>query len=705
MRNLPLGHLCFRRQQPCGWLFLWILGSIIGSCTVQQYGNPEAPAPARVNALILSENPYLQAHATTAIDWFPYDTLPSQTASSPPLVFIEIGTTTCYPCQQQQALYEHPPVQDLLARSYTCLKVDLIERPDLARRYSLLREGGQGGWPLHIIALPDGRPLRVQSLLTHEQLMAELGNWERLARERPQVLQQHAVRMDQQLAAALMPPQQLSVPADAGDLQRWQRELFSSLRAPSPPQNPLMQPPQFPYTMPYRALLDLPQQAPGRDLSGRYLYELSQGAIRDHLGGGFMRCSDDLLWRRPHFEKTLYDNALLLHLICEQQRRSPDQYWTDLIYETWEFLDRELKTDQGLYLAALRPDSEGELGRYYLWPEIDIRAVLKKDPTPFLRTYEISRAGNWGNGQNVLFRTRSDEELAQGYRLSTEAWQQQLNTLNEAMLAARNKRVPPQGDPQVVVGWQGLLISAALESYSVTRDGQWLQKARWLGEQLRQLAIRPDGSVAHILLQGQSSGSGFLQDYSYLLQAMTQLYQASLEPKWLESAERILSYLLVYHYEPTRGWFQAVPPDLRERHGWYDLQDEVLPASQAVLNRTLWQLSWTWDRPQLREICRRQLRMMYPHMSAAPLQHTSWLLAANEQVLPRPLVSLPASLPSAEFAGLLFEFGEEVWFRLQPGAEHTRQTGPAGFVVQQGLLEIKRFDQPQDLRLYLRSLR
>ncbi len=610
------------------------------SCTVQHISGRESFEPPVLNELAFVSNGYLRALAATPIYWYPWEKQALERAKREgKLLAIDIGTTACYPCQlQERFVYQDSAVVQIMNDRFVSIRVDRFERPDLARRYLTLLDSGGGGWPLQVIALPDGRPLVAGNFLTQERWLSELNKAYDFWDMSPVEAERQASGMWRKIREALALPE----PAD----QRYAPGAWGPdaiIPALDLPNGGRPGEPKFPIVTPYLALLSTAgseSKVEVNAINQRYLRTLTSTSIYDHLGGGIMRCAEDRQWRYPCFEKTLYDNVLLLRLLAAQHRLDPRQKWVHLMEEVWAFIQRDLRGAGYGYAAALRPDSEGELGRYYVWPEIEIRAVLGDEAGPFIHAFNVKQGGNWAKGQNVLYKSLSDQDLATGYNLNVVEWQSMLETWKDRLFEARLQRVKPEQDDMQITGWQGLLVSALVESYLATGDGRWLNEGLKLADHIRMNCLRPDGSLCHFISGGYPEGDGFLSDYAFVLEAFFLLHQATLEETWINTGMELIRYLLAYHYEPATGWFISEPASCRDWMRQYDLEDQALPSAQAVLAQQLFLASWLVNKPEYRGMVRNQLASMSGRTTESPLTFASWMMLAASFSEPMIIISL-----------------------------------------------------------------
>ncbi len=675
-------------------LLAWVL---ISGCTAQQISGRDAPMQGLLNPLVYSTNPYLNAESVSPVYWYPWGKEVFETASrSQKLLAIDIGTTACYPCQLQNRLvYRDSAVAELMNDRFISVKIDRFERPDLARRYLALAEmEGLGGWPLQVIALPDGRPLLVGNFLTKERWLLELKKQLAFWQENPILADRKASANWTAIRSRLEPPK------GRGTVMPSPEQVSESMIRQLDLRNGGQQGvPKFPLVVPYLTLHETGNPN-AIAITDQYLSRIINGAIYDHIGGGISRCAEDEAWRFPCFEKTLYDNAQFLRLLAVQHQVQPRQEWVERMYETRDFLERDMKVGRSNYAAALRPDSEGELGRYYLWPEIEVRAVLGDDAGPFIRAFNMNHSGNWGRGQNVLYRNLSNREMAAGYGMNEVEWAALMSDWKRKMLTARQRRVKPAADKMQFIGWQALLVSASVECFKATGDNSWLDLALQVADMIREDVLRPDGSLAHFILDGYSEGDGFLADYAFTLEAFYKLYEVTLEEELLVASSDMIRYLLAYHLQPAEGWFVSEPPQARDWLRQYDLEDESLPSAQAVLAQQLLSFSYLLDKPAYREMTRKMMMGCAPLILSEPIRMGSWARVALQMQARSVVVSLAGAEGMAWFSAVKKEIPSTVIIR---NAQKTRDiTGQMPVMsIRVGVETPVSFDNVEEGQAYL----
>ncbi len=627
-------------------IFLGVTTCLFGltACTFQQQRNTGLPEGIMPNQLISAPSPYLQQHAYLAVKWEPWyeDALERAQLEKKPLL-ISLGYASCYWCHEMaRTTFTDSSVVSLLNTDFVPVLVDREERPDLDYLYLHACQviGDQPcGWPLNVVALPDGRPLRIstyQGPASYEQFLL-----------RSLELYQQAPATAEELAASAIAPlsPQPTPP---------QRSRFSPAQLTSLSQAFLQQAdfrhggqqgaPKFPLPGNYRFLLDQHRYQPDPELlrfTEITLHRLADGGIYDHLGGGFSRHAIDDAWQVPRFEKMLADNAQLVGLYADAFRQTYDPRYEQIVYESLAFVAREMTSPEGGFYASVDAETEGQEGFFYTWEQIEVDMVLGADAELFSRCYNLTERGNWLEDKNILYRTLTDAQLSAAYGLELATWQSRLSEMRDKMFLARQKRVKPAVDRKVITAWNALMIKGYLEAYRSFDELPFLLAAEQAAELLKARCLDPDFRLYRFYEQGQAHGNGFLSDYAYTADAFIALYQVSCDERWLELARELTIYALTHFYNPGTGLFYLTsdleaPLFLRPQ----PVADDVLPSANAVMAQVLYQLGRYYEQDAFRETAKDMLRRVTPELANRPFYHYSWARLLQQMVYEPPMVAL-----------------------------------------------------------------
>jgi uncharacterized protein len=631
--------------------------------------------PRFTNRLVLERSPYLRQHAHNPVDWRPWGAEAfAEAAERGVPVFLSVGYSTCHWCHVMEGeSFEDEAIAGLLNARYLPIKVDREERPDVDQLYMTAVQllTGHGGWPMSVWLTPDGRPFfggtyfppRDQArggmrgfLPVLEEISAVYGG-------EPERVAQATASLTAAVRSALAPrglPGQalpgLAV-VDAA-VQSWLRQL-------DPIHGGVRGAPKFPSSMPVRLLLRHHRRTGdprSLDAAVRTLEGMAGGGIHDQLGGGFHRYATDERWLVPHFEKMLYDNALLTLAYVEGWQVTGSERFARVARDTVEMVLRDFAAPDGGFASASDADSEGEEGRCFAWTEDEIRQRLGGEAARFCRFHGVTAGGNW-DGVNVLHVPRPDE--AEWVALAGA---------RRALLEARRGRVQPLRDDKVLAGWNGLMIEGLAFAGRVLDEPRWVEAAaRAAGFVLDRLVV--DGRLRRGWLGGPSTTLAFLDDHAFLAAGLLELFAATAEPRWLASAVTLAEAIERHFGDPERGgWYQSADDHERLLVREKPAHDGAEPAGSSVAVQALLRLSGFTGDGRWREAAERALRHDGPALEAAPTSRSELLLGVELAHAPSREVVLTwpdqAARPEAMLAVLR---------RMAPGAAIV--CGPASAVA------------------------
>ncbi|MBW8270461.1 thioredoxin domain-containing protein [Caldovatus aquaticus] len=516
------------------------------------------PLPPPENLLRHATSPYLLQHAGNPVHWRPWgpEALAEAQATGKPIL-LSIGYAACHWCHvMAHESFEDPETAALMNRLFVNIKVDREERPDIDALYmsALHLLGEQGGWPLTMFLTPRAEPFWGGTYFPPEPRWGRpsfrqvlLGVAEAYRNEGDKVAQNVSALKGalSRMAEAKPGP----FPTEAL-LDRVARAL---VRATDAREGGLAGAPKFPNPPIFRFLWHMHfrlGQPACAEVVHLLLRRMSQGGIYDHLGGGYARYSVDAIWLVPHFEKMLYDNAQLLELLALAQAAAPDPLYAERAAETVAWLEREMLTEWGAFASSLDADSEGEEGRFYLWTEAEVDALLPpEDAALFKAIYDVSAEGNWEH-RVILNRRRHAERLS-------DAEEATLARCRRALFEARAKRVPPGRDDKVLADWNGLAIAALARAAAAFGRPEWLALARRAFSFVSGTMAARDGRLLHAWRAGRAGAAGLLEDHAAMARAALALHETTGEPSclaraiaWAEAADR-------HFAAPGGGYFES----------------------------------------------------------------------------------------------------------------------------------------------------
>lgn len=521
------------------------------------------------NRLQNATSPYLLQHADNPVDWYPWgEEALKKAEKEDKMIFLSVGYSSCHWCHvMEHESFEDEEIARILNNHFVPIKVDREERPDIDALYmeAVQMISGQGGWPLNVWLTParvpvfggtyfppqqmQGRPSFRQILLR----MIEIYSTER------DMIQQRADQIRQAVSRDLLQQVERSSLSDGQlhEAARFYRDNYDET------DGGFSAAPKFPMAMGISFMLKygyIYKKSKYIKMATHSLDAMIYGGIYDHLGGGFHRYSVDARWHVPHFEKMLYDNALLLGCLADAWAVKPLELYKNTADEILAFLQREMMHPDGGFYSALDADTEGEEGYFYIWSEEEIREVLAGFPEVeirfFCNVYNVSQTGNW-EGSNILHITGSVEQMAHLSGIDPQEAHTVLYRAREVLLKNRESRTRPGLDDKIITSWNAILLKSLCRSARSFGDRSYHDAALKLANFLSDNLIL-DGRVMRIFKDGSVSQSGFLDDVALLSEAFTHVFELTAEPEWLSKACVICKVLVSDYYDKENQGFYYI---------------------------------------------------------------------------------------------------------------------------------------------------
>ncbi len=616
------------------------------------------------NRLAGTASPYLLQHAENPVDWYPWgaESLARARSLDRP-IFLSIGYAACHWCHvMAHESFEDVQVAALLNEHFVSIKVDREERPDLDSLYmdAVVALTGQGGWPMSVFLTPDGRPFYGGTYFpptARHGLPAFRQVLEAVARawveDRARLL-----RTGDELTSHLS--SESAPPTQPGDLQpaalaRATERLFAAYDWTDGGWGPG---PKFPQPMAIEFLLRRHHRdgdALALDMAGHALRSMAHGGIFDQAGGGFHRYATDKHWRIPHFEKMLYDNALLSRVYLHAWQVSGDLEFRRTVEATLDFSLRELALPDGGFASSLDADSGTGEGDYYLWSREQVSQALGDETRSRLawRAFGVTEEGDL-EGRSVLRLERSPAQLAQQAALPEGDLEALLSEIRPALATARAARPRPARDDKVVAEWNGLLLSALAEAGGALERPDYLDAARRLGDFAARALIR-EGRLARSWRDGRLGPPAFLSDHASLGLGLLALYQADFEPRWFETALHLADLVLARFGDPRGGLFDTADDHEALIARPKSLEDNATPSGHAQAMHLFLQLEALTGEPRYGEPAARYLHSLQAMAAEHPLAFSAWLGALDLALGPQlqlAIVGRPAEAGFAALAGV-----------------------------------------------------
>lgn len=590
------------------------------------------------NHLIHESSPYLLQHAHNPVDWHPWgEEALKEAKEKNKLLLISIGYAACHWCHvMEHESFEDTAVARYMNDHFVCIKVDREERPDIDNVYmnAVQLLTGSGGWPLNAIALPDGRPIYGGTYFPKAQWLNMLRQVYDFTVNEPAKAEQQAKSLTAGIQKQEIPFSEKAVATyKAGDLENiftnWSKTLdYKEGGANRAPKFPL--PIGYTYLLQYHYYTGNQQALEAVNIT---LTKMAQGGIFDQIGGGFARYSTDVMWLAPHFEKMLYDNGQLVSLYAQAFLATKNPLYKEVVYNTTEFVKRELTNNEGAFYSSLDADSEGEEGKFYVWTQEELNKLLGEDASLIEKYYNVKKAGNWEHGNNILHVTEGYAGFAKANNITETELRNKIEQAKKILMAARDKRVRPGLDDKVLTSWNALMLKGYVDAAKVFADSDFLNIALRNANFIRSKMQRADGGLYRNYKNGKASINAFLDDYAFTISAYTDLYQATFDEQWLKEALRLTNYCLVHFYDKRSGMFyytSDVDDKLIARK--MEIMDNVIPAANSEMAKNLFVLGQYFYKDDFVQKSQKMLSQVKEHTAASGAYFANWDILLAWQV-------------------------------------------------------------------------
>jgi uncharacterized protein YyaL (SSP411 family) len=581
----------------------------------------------RPNRLIDATSPYLQQHAHNPVDWYPWgpEALERARREDKP-IFLSIGYSTCHWCHvMAHESFENPAIAAIMNEHFVNIKLDREERPDLDETYMNAVQvlTGHGGWPLSVFLTPDLKPFYGGTYFPPED-RGGLPGFSRLLLALSQAFQQNRAQLTSLSLKVEGHVQRLGEMARGGgdpSRETLEEAAHRLLKDFDPVNGGLGGVPKFPRSLELDFLFHyyhFSGEEPVLAQLGYTLEKMARGGIYDQLGGGFHRYSVDAAWLVPHFEKMLYDNALLPPLYLAHYRLTGSELSRRIAQETLDFILGELTAPPGGFYAAWDADSEGVEGKYYVWSLEEVTRVVGPEAAPLVTAaLGLTPGGNF-EGANILTRPLSRTELATQFQQTPEQVAQTLATAFDLLNRVRARRVPPHRDEKVIVAWNGLAITALARGAQVLGERRYLEAGARAARFLLQELLK-DNTLFRIWTAGRVSVPGFSEDYALLANALLDLYETDFDPFWVSQARRLVALMDEKFLDPGDGTYFYVDRDQATPLGRSkSIHDQVLPSGNSMAARVSFRLYRLTEEVKYQERAQAIIRRLQPQARENP---------------------------------------------------------------------------------------
>jgi len=603
------------------------------------------------NRLINERSPYLLQHAHNPVDWYPWSEEAFQRAKNENKpVFLSIGYSTCHWCHvMEHESFEDEDVAAAMNRNFVCIKVDREERPDLDNFYMTASQilTGSGGWPLNMIVTPDRKPVFAMTYIPRRSRGEQMGIIElsdavgELWRKQGNDLMKRANEIVSKLEAG--------VASKPGNLmeEKFLKDSFKELSENFDQQNGgFGLSPKFP--TPHYLIFLLRYFHRYHDEAALKMVEMTiekinLGGIHDHVGHGFHRYSTDAGWFLPHFEKMLYDQGMIMIALAELQLVTGKKIYSEMIGELFSFLMAEMHDPRGGFYSAIDADSEGAEGKYYTWGYSEILAVLGEEEGKFFAgIFNANQMGNYhdestgrSTGKNILYMEKSVDDLAREVSLEPSVLSHRIERDRKKLFDYRSGRTRPHTDDKILTSLNGIIISALSLGYRATGNSDILKTAMETADFILEKMDAGENRLFHTLREGSPAIEGFIDDYAFLINGLIDLYEVSMETKYLENADR-LNRTTIMEFLDTKDYGFFFTATYRNEVGGRkkELYDGAIPSGNSVQVLNLLRLSHLVDDESLSRIAVKTLDSLYGTVSEAPVFHLYLMCALDFAIGP-----------------------------------------------------------------------
>jgi uncharacterized protein YyaL (SSP411 family) len=629
------------------------------------------------NRLVKEKSPYLLQHAGNPVDWFPWgeEAFDKARKDDKP-VFLSIGYSTCHWCHvMAHESFEDAEVARLLNESFVCVKVDREERPDIDGIYMSVCQmmSGNCGWPLTIIMTPDRQPFMAATYIPKEERYGQPGMLELV----PGIAKAWKERRDQltgiaegiQAALRRRPENEAGREPDLETLNT-AYDLLSARFDES--HGGFGGAPKFP--TPHNLLFLLRHwkrtgESRALEMVERTLGAMRRGGIWDHVGGGFHRYSTDDEWFVPHFEKMLYDQALLALAYAGAFQATNKPEYAGTARDILDYVLRDMRSEEGAFFSAEDADSEGQEGRFYLWTDDELEKALgAEDAALVTRVFGASKDGNFHDeahgkrsGQNILHLKAELGDIAGVLKMEEPALAKRVEAIRRKLFDVREKRVRPQRDDKVLTDWNGLMIAALARCAVALGEDRYGKAARKAAGFILH-KMRKDGRLLHRFREGDASFSGNLEDYAFLVWGLRELYSWDFDPDHLKAALELNSVMLEHFWDGEQGGLFFTPDDgeqLLTRQK--EIYDGAIPSGNSVAAQNLLRLGLMTGEPKLTEKAHRLMKAFSAEIDSFPAAHTHLMMALDLAIGPSCEVVIAGEAGKEDTDALLGAARSRLW--------------------------------------------
>ncbi|MFC1822754.1 thioredoxin domain-containing protein [Thermodesulfobacteriota bacterium] len=598
------------------------------------------------NRLIHEKSPYLLQHAYNPVDWYPWgeEAFEKARRENKP-IFLSIGYSTCHWCHvMEKESFEDPEVASLMNRAFIAIKVDREERPDLDNIYMTACQmmTGSGGWPLTIVMTPDKKPFFAATYIPKVSRFGRAGMMDLIPRiEEIWVSRRNEVFESAEKIISALKNIEKGRPGDDLDLDVLKQAYRELEERYDLEYGGFSVAPKFP--SPHNLLFLLrywKRTGDGKalDMVEKTLLEMQKGGVYDHVGYGFHRYATDREWLVPHFEKMLYDQAMLAFAYLETYQATGKEIYKRIVKEIFEYVLRDMKAPEGGFYSAEDADSEGVEGKFYIWKEDELIDVLGEDEAQLIsKVFNVSADGNFKEeatgkkeGGNILHLKKLIPEIAAEMNMSEHEIEKRVIDAKRILFNAREKRIHPHKDDKILTDWNGLMIATLARGGQVLSEPEYTEAARTAADFILRDMRRPDGRFYHRYREGEAGIDAHLDDYVFLVWGLIELYEATFDARYLKTARQVNQDAIRHFWDDQAGGFYFTADDseqliVRKK----EINDGAIPSGNSVGMLNLLRLSRFFGDPELEETATGIGRAFSETVKQFPSGYTQLMVSAD----------------------------------------------------------------------------
>jgi hypothetical protein len=543
----------------------------------------------------------------------------------------------------EQESFENEEVANVMNAHFINIKIDREERPDIDAVYMKAVQvmTGQGGWPMNVVALPDGRPIWGGTYFRKNDWINSLEKLQEIYSQNPETILDYAQKLHEGLQSLSIVPINDSESSFDFEIlekliEKWQKsfdwEFGGMARAPK-----FMMPTNYEFLLRYGYQTNNKNILEFVDLT---LTKMAYGGLFDTIDGGFSRYSVDMKWHVPHFEKMLYDNGQLVSLYANAYKLTSNKHYKEVIEKTLTFIEKEWLTSEGSFYSALDADSLNsdnhlEEGAFYVWTKPELQAILHEDLELFSLVFNVNEFGFWEHDNYVLIQNQSLEAIAKQNNMAIATLEQKKKSWENLLYTAREKRSKPRLDDKCLTSWNAMMLKGFVEAYKALGNSNYLEIGLQNAQFICKNVWSSEGNLFRTYKNGTRGGAeqsvakatinGYLEDYAHVIQAFITLYEVTLDEKWLQNAKQLTDYCFDFFYDEKAQFFSFTSKkDSKLITPHFEVEDNVIPAANSVMAENLFKLSIYFNNSYYETICQQMVQNILPTIDY-PSAYSNWL--------------------------------------------------------------------------------